>query len=91
MKSPFIRGALNATQAQLAVVTGAPTGIGLKLTRLCAQQRWDLIIAAASAHPVSALLANAGRGLRQTSLSGPTWPTPGSAAAKRPMHAAKTA
>ena len=67
-------------------VTGAPTGIGLKLTRLCAQQRWDLIIAAASGHPVSALLANAGRGLRQTSLSGPTWPTPGSAAAKRPMH-----
>ena len=42
-------------------VTGASTGIGLKLTRLCAQQRWDLIIAADSGHPVSALLANAGR------------------------------
>jgi len=37
---------MNATPKQLAVVTGASTGIGLELARLCAQQRWDLIIAA---------------------------------------------
>jgi short-subunit dehydrogenase len=37
---------MNATPRQLAVVTGASTGIGLELARLCAQQRWDLIIAA---------------------------------------------
>ncbi len=30
----------------LAVVTGASTGIGLELARLCAQRQWDLIIAA---------------------------------------------
>jgi hypothetical protein len=32
---------MTATAAQLAVVTGASTGIGLELARLCAQQRWD--------------------------------------------------
>jgi short-subunit dehydrogenase len=37
---------MNATPRQLAVVTGASTGIGLELARLCAQQGWDLIIAA---------------------------------------------
>ena len=37
---------MNTTPGQLAVVTGASTGIGLELARLCAQQRWDLIIAA---------------------------------------------
>ena len=37
---------MNAVTNQLAVVTGASTGIGLELARLCAQQRWDLIIAA---------------------------------------------
>jgi uncharacterized protein len=31
---------------QLAVVTGASTGIGLELARLCAEQKFDLIIAA---------------------------------------------
>jgi len=31
---------------QLAVITGASTGIGLELARLCAQQRLELIIAA---------------------------------------------
>jgi short-subunit dehydrogenase len=94
---------MNATLGHLAVVTGASTGIGLELARLCAQQGFDLIIAAdeplienaarelsqsgvsctpvqcdlataegvkkltttiaASARPVDALLANAGRGL----------------------------
>jgi short-subunit dehydrogenase len=94
---------MNATPGLLAVVTGASTGIGLELARLCAQQGFDLIIAAdeplienaarelsqsgvsctpvqcdlataegvekltsaiaASARPVDALLANAGRGL----------------------------
>jgi short-subunit dehydrogenase len=37
---------MNSIAGQLAVVTGASTGIGLELARLCAQQRWDLIIAA---------------------------------------------
>jgi uncharacterized protein len=37
---------MNVTSGQLAVVTGASTGIGLELARLCAAQRWDLIIAA---------------------------------------------
>lgn len=37
---------MNAIQRQLAVVTGASTGIGLELARLCAQQHFDLIIAA---------------------------------------------
>ena len=37
---------MNATPRQLAIVTGASTGIGLELARLCAQQGWDLIIAA---------------------------------------------
>jgi short-subunit dehydrogenase len=94
---------MNSTLGHLAVVTGASTGIGLELARLCAQQGFDLIIAAdeplienaarelsqsgvsctpvqcdlataegvnklttaiaASARPVDALLANAGRGL----------------------------
>jgi short-subunit dehydrogenase len=30
----------------LAVVTGASTGIGLELARLCAKEQWDLVIAA---------------------------------------------
>jgi short-subunit dehydrogenase len=37
---------MKALSGQLAVVTGASTGIGLELARLCAQQHWDLIIAA---------------------------------------------
>lgn len=31
---------------QLALVTGASTGIGLELAKLCAQQGFDLVIAA---------------------------------------------
>jgi short-subunit dehydrogenase len=37
---------MKASKGQLAVVTGASTGIGLELARLCAQQQFDLIIAA---------------------------------------------
>ena len=37
---------MSATPRPLAVVTGASTGIGLELARLCAKQDWDLIIAA---------------------------------------------
>jgi NAD(P)-dependent dehydrogenase (short-subunit alcohol dehydrogenase family) len=48
------------TQGQLAVVTGASTGIGLELARLCAQQRYDLIIAADKP-----LVENAARELRR--------------------------
>lgn len=59
---------MNATPGQLAVVTGASTGIGLELARLCAQQGWDLIIAADEP-----LIQNAGReltgmGIRCTAL-----------------------
>jgi uncharacterized protein len=95
---------MNAAQRPLAVVTGASTGIGLELARLCASNGFDLIVAAdeprileaaaeltrrdgasctavqcdlgtregvtqlidtinAQGRPVTALLANAGRGL----------------------------
>lgn len=37
---------MNATSRKLALVTGASTGIGLELARLCAQQGFDLIVAA---------------------------------------------
>jgi len=37
---------MNATASRLAVVTGASTGIGLELARLCARQGMNLIIAA---------------------------------------------
>lgn len=37
---------MNSTPRQLAVVTGASTGIGLELARLCAAQGFDLVIAA---------------------------------------------
>ena len=37
---------MNANLRPLAVVTGASTGIGLELARLCARQGYDLIIAA---------------------------------------------
>jgi short-subunit dehydrogenase len=37
---------MNATPRKLAVVTGASTGIGLELARLCAQHDFDLVIAA---------------------------------------------
>src|ERR1700722_13939591 len=49
---------MNAVPRQLAVVTGASTGIGLELARLCAQQGFDLIVAADEP-----LIANAAREL----------------------------
>jgi uncharacterized protein len=55
---------MDSTAGQLAVVTGASTGIGLELARLCAQQRWDLIIAADEP-----LIENASRELSQTGVS----------------------
>jgi short-subunit dehydrogenase len=48
---------------QLAVVTGASTGIGLELARLCAKQRFDLIIAADEP-----MIENAARELRQSGV-----------------------
>jgi short-subunit dehydrogenase len=55
---------MNAMPGQLAVVTGASTGIGLELARLCAQQRWDLVIAADEP-----LIENAAQELSQTGIS----------------------
>jgi short-subunit dehydrogenase len=55
---------MNATPGQLAVVTGASTGIGLELARLCAQQRWDLIIAADEP-----LIENAAQELSETGIN----------------------
>ena len=37
---------MNANLRPLAVVTGASTGIGLELARLCAKSNYDLIVAA---------------------------------------------
>ncbi len=54
---------MNATPGQLAVVTGASTGIGLELARLCAKQGWDLIVAADEP-----LIDNAARELSATSV-----------------------
>jgi uncharacterized protein len=55
---------MNAIAGQLAVVTGASTGIGLELARLCAQQHWDLIIAADEP-----LIENAARELSATGIN----------------------
>jgi uncharacterized protein len=55
---------MKAISGQLAVVTGASTGIGLELARLCAQQQWDLIIAADEP-----LIENAARELSATGIS----------------------
>jgi short-subunit dehydrogenase len=55
---------MNASPGQLAVVTGASTGIGLELARLCAQQHWDLIIAADEP-----LIEKAARELSETGIS----------------------
>lgn len=55
---------MNANPRQLAVVTGASTGIGLELARLCAEQRFDLIIAADEP-----LIENAARELEQTGVT----------------------
>jgi short-subunit dehydrogenase len=54
---------MNSSSGQLAVVTGASTGIGLELARLCAQQGFDLIIAADEP-----LIENAARELSQTGV-----------------------
>jgi short-subunit dehydrogenase len=55
---------MNATRGQLAVVTGASSGIGLELARLCAQQGFDLIIAADEP-----LIENAARELTATGVN----------------------
>jgi short-subunit dehydrogenase len=55
---------MNATPGPLAVVTGASTGIGLELARLCAQQGFDLIIAADES-----LIENAARELSQSGVN----------------------
>jgi uncharacterized protein len=59
---------MNAIPRQLAVVTGASTGIGLELARLCAQQRWDLIIAADEALITSAARELEGTGITCTAV-----------------------
>jgi short-subunit dehydrogenase len=51
---------MNASNRKLAVVTGASTGIGLELARLCALRQFDLIVAADEA-----LIENAARELTQ--------------------------
>jgi short-subunit dehydrogenase len=55
---------MNAKSGRLAVVTGASTGIGLELARLCAQQRFHLIIAADEP-----LIEDAARELAATGVS----------------------
>jgi short-subunit dehydrogenase len=55
---------MNAATRQLAVVTGASSGIGLELARLCAEQHYDLIIAADEP-----LIDNAARELSETGVS----------------------
>ena len=55
---------MNANHRKLAVVTGASTGIGLELARLCAQQGFDLIIAADEP-----LIQNAARELSASGVS----------------------
>jgi short-subunit dehydrogenase len=55
---------MNSTAGQLAVVTGASTGIGLELARLCTRQRWDLVIAADEP-----LIENAARELSDTGIN----------------------
>lgn len=54
---------MNAIPRKLAVVTGASTGIGLELARLCAQNHFDLIIAADEP-----LIDNAARELQQNGV-----------------------
>jgi short-subunit dehydrogenase len=55
---------MNAIPRQLAVVTGASTGIGLELARLCAQRGMNLIVAADEP-----LIENAARELAQMGVS----------------------
>jgi short-subunit dehydrogenase len=54
---------MNAIPRKLAVVTGASVGIGLELARLCAQQNYDLIIAADEARIDEAALELAESGV----------------------------
>ncbi len=55
---------MQSMKGQLAVVTGASTGIGLELARLCAQQQFDLIIAADEE-----LIENAARELSRSGVN----------------------
>jgi uncharacterized protein len=55
---------MSAYKGQLAVVTGASTGIGLELARLCALNGFDLIIAADEP-----LIENAAREIRGTGVA----------------------
>ena len=55
---------MNALPHQLAVVTGASTGIGLELARLCSRENFDLIIAADEP-----LIENAARELSQGGIT----------------------
>jgi short-subunit dehydrogenase len=54
---------MNAIPRKLAVVTGASTGIGLELARLCAENHFDLVIAADEP-----LIENAARELRSSGV-----------------------
>jgi short-subunit dehydrogenase len=57
---------MSSTTRSLAVVTGASTGIGLELARLCAQQQWDLIIAADEPRILDAAQELSGLGVQCT-------------------------
>jgi short-subunit dehydrogenase len=59
---------MNATPRELAVVTGASTGIGLELARLCAGHGYDLIIAADEPLIENAAKELAGNGIRCTAV-----------------------
>jgi uncharacterized protein len=59
---------MNSTPGQLAVVTGASTGIGLELARLCAQQQWDLIVAADEPLIENAARELSGMGIKCTAV-----------------------
>src|ERR1700761_2962343 len=55
---------MNSPNAKLAVVTGASTGIGLELARLCARDGFDLIVAADEPR-----VADAARELAETGVA----------------------
>lgn len=57
---------MNATLRPLAVVTGASTGIGLELARLCAENGFDLVIAADEGRIEEAAAEISKRGVRCT-------------------------
>jgi short-subunit dehydrogenase len=62
----FQESFMNAVTRQLAVVTGASSGIGLELARLCADQGFDLIVAADEPAIEDAAKELAGRGVSCT-------------------------